>query len=68
MGKLLILGLLAGLGWLALSASARREAAELARDASDWVMMFLLRSTSGFASDVPETVLREERERRLRWR
>jgi hypothetical protein len=62
--------LIATLGIILLfgSGSARREAAELARDASDWIMMLILRATSGFAADVPHGILEEERQRRLRWR
>lgn len=68
MGKLLLLGLLAGLGALLASRGAREEAMELARDLSDVVVVGLLRLTSGFADDLTEPSQQEERERRLRWR
>lgn len=68
MGKLLLLGLLAGLGVLVASRSAREEVLELARDLSDVVVVGLLRLTSGFAGDVTTAMQQEEGERRLRWR
>jgi hypothetical protein len=69
--KIVALILLGVVGLVALSASSeafRREAGERARDLSDRLMMLFLRSTSGFAADVPSRVGEEERERRLRWR
>ena len=68
MGKLFLLVATLGIILIFSSTAARREAAELARDASDWLMMRLLRATSGFADDVPPAIMEEERERRLRWR
>ena len=68
MGRLVVVFLLIGAGALALSAPFRREVGERARDVSDRLMMLLLRATSGFASDVSDDVVAEERERRLRWR
>jgi hypothetical protein len=66
--KPLVLLLFVAVGALTLSANLRREAGEWARDLSDRLVMFFLRSTSGFAADVPGQVLEEERERRLRWK
>ncbi len=68
MVRLLVLGLVTGALVLAASARLRREVGEVTRDASDRLIMLLLRATSGFASDVSEQVIAEERERRLRWR
>ena len=66
--KLLAVLLLATVGALATNEKLRREAGEWARDLSDRLMLLFLRSTSGFAADVPNRVVDEERERRLRWR
>ncbi|HZT09241.1 MAG TPA: hypothetical protein VFC51_19630 [Chloroflexota bacterium] len=68
MGRLLTALVVLGLGWLVVDRRARQEATELLRDLSDSAIMLLLRSTSGFASDVPEPIQREEQERRTRWR
>jgi hypothetical protein len=66
--KLLIILVLAAVGAFAANEKLRREAGEWARDLSDRLMMLFLRSTSGFAVDVPDRVVEGERERRLRWR
>ena len=68
MGRILLLAVAGTLGWVLLNDRARREAMEVARDLSDSLMLLALRSTSGFARDVSPSILREERERRLRWR
>jgi hypothetical protein len=52
---------------LLVSAEARRQVNEALRDLSDRLMMMVLRTSSGFASDVSRTLQEEERERRLRW-
>ena len=66
--KIIFLVVLVFIGALASRARVRREGGERARDLSDRLMMLLLRLTSGFAADVPQNVVQEERERRLRWR
>ena len=63
----IVLLVTAALG-LAASERLRRTTAELARDASDHLIMLLLRATSGFSSEVTEEIQDEERARRLRWR
>ena len=68
MARLLLLALLVSVAGLLQSAAVRREAGERARDLSDRLMLFFLRTTSGFADDVPMGIQQEERERRLRWR
>lgn len=68
MGKVFLLAALAALGWVLADERRRWQAAEMARDLSDELMMLALRATSGFAADVPEHLQEEERERRLRWR
>jgi hypothetical protein len=53
---------------LLVSATARRQAEEALREVSDYLMMLVLRGTSGFAADVTPPLREEERERRVRWR
>lgn len=65
--KLVIAIALFGAGTLVFNRALREESGEWVRDLSDRLMMLLLRSTSGFAADVPSGILDEERERRLRW-
>lgn len=59
-----VLGIVLGFA----SAERRHALAEALRDLSDRLMALLLRSTSGFAADVPRALQEEEREWRLRWR
>jgi len=66
--KLLTLFVLAAFGAFAANEKLRSEAGEWARDLSDRLMMLFLRSTSGFAADVPSNIVEDDRERRLRWR
>ena len=68
MGRLLLVGSVAGAAALLLSADARRQTAEALRELSERLLLGTLRASSGFAAHVPAHLEEEERERRLRWR
>ena len=68
MTKLSVLVLIGGIVWLMSRERAREHVEDVARDLSEGILALMLRMTSGFASDVPEPILREEQERRTRWR